>query len=67
MAPALCKLAQSIAQTMSDLLINAKAQIACDQPLAAGMSLEEVQDLFHANYGDNSRETPRQTVSVEAA
>lgn len=43
------------------------SSIACDSPLAAGMSLEEVQDLFHVKYGDNSRETPRQMVSVEAA
>lgn len=33
----------------------------------AGMSLEEVQDLFHTNYGDISQESPRQLVSVDAA
>lgn len=32
----------------------------------AGMSLEEVQDLFHAKYGDTPRELPRQLVSVDA-
>ena len=35
--------------------------------LAAGMSLEEVQDLFQAKFGDNPRESPQQIVSVEGA
>ena len=33
----------------------------------AGMSLEEVQDLFHAKFGDSPQESPRQLDSVDAA
>lgn len=33
----------------------------------AGMSLEEVQDLFHAKFGDSPQGTPRQLVLVDAA
>ena len=35
--------------------------------MPAGMSLEEVQDLFHAKVGDGPQESPRQLVRVDAA
>ena len=50
------------------LLFNSKApDLTVDDIVAAGMSLEEVQDLFHAKFGDNTLATPRQDASVEAA